>query len=155
LVLDLIRQKHDAIGENLRVYQLQGRTIAIDKQADAFAQDNRMHQHLNLIDQARVKQRMNECRAADNRDHAAGLLLQLADFLDYVGLDLRRVIPIGFLQRCRNDVLGRTVQLVSNPEFMVRQVGQYPANISYVTLPSKKASASRIWRSVIAPSSSV
>jgi hypothetical protein len=41
LVLDLIRQKHDAIGENLRVCQLQGRTIAIDKQADAFAQDNR------------------------------------------------------------------------------------------------------------------
>src|SRR4051812_49236915 len=68
LRLDLIRQIHDAIGQNLRVDQLHGRTIAIDKQADTFAQYKRMYQHLNLIDQARIEQRMNEFGAADNRD---------------------------------------------------------------------------------------
>ena len=97
--------------------------IAIGKQADAFAQNNGVYQHLNLIDQVRVKQRMNEGRAADNPDLAAGLLLELADFLDDVGLDQRRVIPIRFLQRCRNNVLGCVVILVSNPEFIVRHSG--------------------------------
>src|SRR5262245_42296935 len=69
-----------------------------------------MHDALVLVDQTKVRQRQGELRAADE-EAVAGLLLELPDgLLEVAAHELR--VPIDVLQRRRDDVLLRRVDLL-------------------------------------------
>jgi hypothetical protein len=73
------------------------------------AEDHREDHEAVLVDQLVTRQCLNQLRAASNQNVATGLLLQPGHFIEDVAGQDRRVVPVGLLQRCRDDVLWHRV----------------------------------------------
>src|SRR6476646_10230534 len=77
----------------------------------AAAEDRREHHQPELVDEVVLEQRADERAASVDEDGALGFLLELLQPADDVAGDDRRVLPLGILERVRDDVLRVGVEL--------------------------------------------
>src|SRR5919107_1899382 len=106
-----VGQVDDVRGEGPRICKLQGRPLlALSEEAFA-AQDQRMHEELELVEHSALEQGAGESAAAGDNDVLSRLALEIRDPLgELVALDQRRVLPReGLLEAVRDAVLGEAV----------------------------------------------
>src|SRR5215208_417224 len=114
-----VREDDDAVGPDLlRLRELQGGEVtSVAEQTLPFSEDDREHHQAVLVDEILLLQRVHKLRAAVDDDVVGELLLELA----YLGCDIPaddgRVVPLGLVQRRRDDELGHVVELVGELSF--------------------------------------
>ena len=107
----------------------QAQVVGVDpvaEQALAAAEDDRVDEQPVLVDQVVAQELVDEVRAAVDEEVAAGLRLQLPDLGGHVAGDDRRVVPVGPLERVRDDVLRDAVHLPDHLEVAARRSARTP-----------------------------
>ena len=110
-----VGEEDDAGSEGARRDQAQ--LVHVDpiaEQALAAAQDDRVDEEAELVDQVVAQELVDEIRTAVDEELAARLRLQRRDLVGHIAREDRRVVPVGAFQRVGHDVLRDGVHLLGH-----------------------------------------
>src|SRR3954453_2221439 len=109
----LVDEELDAVAEGSRLGEPQPLGLARTVEEPlARADDHRIDEQVEGIDEVVLDQRLRKLRATVNEDVSLVPLLEIPHLLDDIAAENRRVLPLGILQRRRDDVLRHRVEVV-------------------------------------------
>src|SRR4051794_31979640 len=117
----LVDEELDAVAEGPRLPEPQPLGLAgAAEEPLARADDHRIDEQVEGIDEVVLDQRLGKLRAAVNEDVPLVPLLEAPYLLDDIAAENRRVRPLGILQRGRDDVLRHRVEVVGELALEIR-----------------------------------